>query len=413
MRTTIPLVAFAAAVLASGCARDAFNSVLPSRTGAAPQSVTAGAGYRVVYSFRGAPDGAQPEAGLFAVNGVLLGTTYSGGMGCASTSGCGTVFRVHPTGVERVLHRFAGGSDGANPLAGLVGAGGAYYGTTVNGGSGDNGTVYAVSPLGGEHVVYTFAGSPDGAKPAATLLAHSGTLYGTTYGGGVPGCVGSPTGCGTAFSVTTSGQETVLHRFGVRPDGSLPVSNLVLVRGTFYGTTTKRATNEGGGVCGAGLGCGIVFRMTASGDESVLYRFLRQPDASTPTAGLVRFNGFLYGTTPIGGASGKGTVYLVNTKGGEQVVHSFKGYGDGSNPFAGLTVFNGAVYGTTYGGGRHGKGTVFTIDASGTKTVIHHFAGGSDGANPRGRLTVLGNALYGTTRFGGAHNLGTVFTLSP
>ena len=279
--------------------------------------------------------------------------------------------------------------------------------------SGD-GTVFAVNPFGAERVVHGFTGSPDGAKPEATLLASHGALYGTTFGGGNSGCIGSPTGCGTAFRVDTSGQEAVLHRFGVRPDGSLPTSNLVAVHGTLYGTTTKRATNEGGADLRRRRRMRIVFAMTPSGNESIIYRFLKPPDASTPQAGVVFLEGLFYGTTPYGGDKGKGTVYLVNALGGEQVVHSFNGYGDGANPFGGLIFVEGSFYGTTCYGGRHGKGTVFAINASSNvKTVLHDFAGGPDGANPLGTLVLFDGALYGTAKFGGAHGAGTVFTVAP
>ncbi len=367
-----------------------------------------------MYAFEGGSDGAQPEAGLLAVNGALLGTTYAGGNASSCTGGCGTVYRVRTSGTERVLHRFSGGSDGANPMSGLVEIGQTFYGTTFNGGANRYGTVFSVNPFGSERVLHAFAGAPDGAKPEATLLAFRGALYGTTYGGGIGGCFGSPSGCGTAFRVDTAGNETVVHRFGLRPDGALPISNLIAVHGTFYGTTTKRTTNEGGGVCGAGAGCGIVFAMTPSGgDEHVVYRFLRRPDGSTPESGLVFSGGLFYGTTPYGGDKGKGTVYLVNALGGEQIVHSFNGYGDGANPFGGLVAIAGSFYGTTYSGGRHGKGTIFKIDASNAKTVLHDFAGGSDGANPLGTLVMLGGRLYGTTKFGGAHDAGTVFGVAP
>jgi len=412
LRTTFRLAACAIAL--ASCGRGDLTAALPDGAVRASRGAPA-SGYRVLYAFAGAPDGAQPESGLLAYNGVLLGTTYGGGnvSGCGNGEGCGTVFRVKTSGVEKILHRFAGGSDGANPLAGLAETGGTFYGTTQNGGSSNLGTVFSVSPLGAERTIYAFAGIPDGAKPEAELTVYRGTLFGTTYGGGISGCFGSPTGCGTAFSVRTTGQESVLHRFGVRPDGALPQTDLVMVRGTFYGTTTKRTTNEGGGICGAGDGCGVVFRMDAAGNESVVYRFLKPPDASTPESGLVPLTGLFYGTTPYGGASEKGTVYLVNASGGEQVVHSFKGYGDGANPFAGLIVAGGVLYGTTYNGGRQGDGTIFRIDGSGNKTVLHDFKGGGDGSNPRGKLAMLDGVLYGTTEFGGPHNAGTVFAVSP
>lgn len=421
MKTTLSFVAFAAIVL-SGCATGSLaptmlstpaGTALPAARAASGRRIGA-KGYRVLYSFRGAPDGAQPQAGLLPANGLLIGTTYAGGAssGCGS-SGCGTAFSVRTSGEEVVLHDFSGGADGANPVGGVTGLGGTFYGTTVGGGSGGYGTVFSLTPQGKETVIYPFTGIPDGAQPEATMTVWNGVLYGTTFGGGIGGCFGNPKGCGTAFSVTTTGSETVLHRFGVRPDGALPTASLTMVRATFYGTTSTRVTNEGGGLCGAGVGCGVVFKMTPTGNENVVYRFLAPPDGSNPAAGVTKFNGLFYGTTPYGGAFGKGTVYLANGIGGEQVVHSFKGFGDGANPIAGLTAFGGLAYGTTYSGGRYGKGTVFTVDPSGTKTVVHDFAGGRDGANPRGRLAVLGTTLYGTTQFGGTNNAGTVYQLTP
>jgi uncharacterized repeat protein (TIGR03803 family) len=418
MKTMLRFVA-AAALVSSGCARGGLPPSPPAFAGGAPASRSqdaaraVGSGYRTIYAFAGGSDGAQPEAGLLAVDGALVGTTYAGGNATNCTGGCGTVFRVRPSGTEHVLHRFSGGSDGANPMGSLVEIGQMFYGTTVSGGASNAGTVFTVNPAGAERVLYGFTGVPDGAQPKATLLAYRDALYGTTFGGGNSGCFGSTTGCGTAFRVDTGGHETVLHRFGIRPDGSQPISNLIAVHGVLYGTTTKRSTNEGGAACGAGTGCGIVFAMTPSGSESTVYRFLRPPDASTPESGLVFLEGLFYGTTPYGGGKRKGTVYLVNALGGEQVVHSFNGYGDGANPFGGLIAVHGSLYGTTYNGGRHGKGTVFAINASYEKTVLHDFAGGSDGANPLGTLVPFDGSLYGTTKFGGAQGFGTVFQVGP
>ena len=120
--------------------------------------VPVGSGYRTIYAFAGGSDGAQPEAGLLAVNGALLGTTYVGGNATSCSGGCGTVFRVRPSGTEHVLHRFSGGSDGANPLGGLVEIGQTFYGTTVNGGASSDGTVFTVNPFGAERVLYAFTG---------------------------------------------------------------------------------------------------------------------------------------------------------------------------------------------------------------------------------------------------------------
>ena len=59
-----------------------------------------------------------------------------------------------------------------------------------------------------------------------------GTLYGeATFGGSFgPGCGGL--GCGTVYSITTSGTESVLYRFAGGSDGELPGADLTNVGGT-------------------------------------------------------------------------------------------------------------------------------------------------------------------------------------
>jgi uncharacterized repeat protein (TIGR03803 family) len=97
------------------------------------------------------------------------------------------------------IYQFKGGNYGANPAGGLINVGGTFYGTTFGGGgaaacSGGCGTVYAVSPSGAERVVYTFQGGSDGARPRGNLINVAGTLYGTTGEGGFanPNCVTAP-----------------------------------------------------------------------------------------------------------------------------------------------------------------------------------------------------------------------------
>ncbi|HEV3090623.1 MAG TPA: choice-of-anchor tandem repeat GloVer-containing protein [Candidatus Cybelea sp.] len=99
---------------------------------------------RVVYSLRGGSDGAAPTSTLLLRKGELYGTASGGGGACY----CGTIFEVNAqSGKEKVLHRFAGGSDGAYPYYGLTAAAnGELYGTTVAGGSANQGTVFELTP---------------------------------------------------------------------------------------------------------------------------------------------------------------------------------------------------------------------------------------------------------------------------
>ncbi len=93
----------------------------------------------VLYSFTGGADGAETFAGVVRdEEGNLYGTTYFGGdfsgSPCTST-GCGVVFKLDTTGKESVLYAFKGGTDGANPNAGLLlGEKGNVYGTASDGG---------------------------------------------------------------------------------------------------------------------------------------------------------------------------------------------------------------------------------------------------------------------------------------
>jgi uncharacterized repeat protein (TIGR03803 family) len=151
-------------------------------------SVSAGGKEQVLYRFRGgSSDGAFPIGGLIAVKGTLYGTTYSGGSSVCNKT-CGTVYSVTTQGTEKVLHYFER-SDGAKPHAGLIFADGTLYGTTRRGGSGTGclfghksgcGTVFSLSKSGVERVLHNFAGDADGGNPVASLVDVNGTLYGTT-----------------------------------------------------------------------------------------------------------------------------------------------------------------------------------------------------------------------------------------
>ena len=147
-----------------------------------------------LYHFSG-PDGEHPNAAvlLYSAN-ILYGTTSDGG-----DSGYGVVFMLDiAAGTETILHSFTGGADGANPYASLIrDPAGNVYGTTVNGGASGKGVVFMVDASGKETTLYSFTGGTDGANPYAGLLRDSkGRLYGTTYGGGSTACSG---GCGVVF----------------------------------------------------------------------------------------------------------------------------------------------------------------------------------------------------------------------
>jgi len=319
----------------------------------------------VLYNFTGPPDGAGPTFGLLMdASGNLYGTAEGGGNLTTCYGGCGVVFKLDPSGHETVLYSFTGGTDGSGPTGVLVqDKSGNLYGTTIGGGvqtgSSGFGVVYKLDPSGHETVLYSFTGGADGAYPTGGLIRDSaGNLYGTAqYGGSFNE--------GVVFKIDTSNQEKVLYSFTGHADGGTPSSGLVQdPAGNLYGTT------EGGGNLCQQAGCGVVFKVDTNGNETVVHSF-SYPDGAFPElATLIRDPaGNLYGTTYGGGPScvffGCGVVFKLDPSGNETVLHSFTATGeDGGNPSAGLLLdASGSLYGTTVWGGTSSLGTVFKLSA--------------------------------------------------
>jgi uncharacterized repeat protein (TIGR03803 family) len=180
--------------------------------------------------------------------------------------------------------------------------------------------VFKVDTTGNETVLYSFPGGTDGANPYAGVIQDAaGNLYGTAYAGGYPRCAINPiTGhyfpCGLVFKLDSNGQETVLHSFGNgtwQEDGRFPAAALIAdPQGNLYGTTTEGGL---GSLRSCLYGCGTVFEIYAGGSGRVLYAFPTDKQSGvTPDAALVRdANGNLYGTASAGGVNNAGTVFKL------------------------------------------------------------------------------------------------------
>jgi len=332
--------------------------------------ISSSGSYKVLYTFGSSPDyndGASPEAGLVqGGDGNFYGTTLNGG-----TSGGGTVFKISPSGTLTTLHSFSNDS----PEAGLVqGSDGNFYGTTLNGGTSTNcggagcGTVFRISPSGSETNLHSFSGNPDGASPEAGLVQGSDSnFYGTTLNGGTSTNCGG--GCGTVFRITPGGAYTILYSFAGHPtDGAHPYAGLVQGSdGNFYGTTF-----DGGTSANCDSGCGTVFRVSPSGSYTILYSFGSYPTDGLGPGGLVQgSDGNIYGTTVDGGANSGGTFFRISPSGSYTNLYSFPfaGYpNDGEGPVGVVQGSDGNFYGTTGGGGTStncgtlGCGTVFKLN---------------------------------------------------
>jgi uncharacterized repeat protein (TIGR03803 family) len=410
---------------------------------------------KVIYSFAGGADGANPLSALALDSaGNLYGTTSQGG-----SKGRGTVFELKRTSdgwKEEVLYSFTGGSDGGNPEAGVIfDPAGNLYGTTGLGGTGCQstgcGTVFELKHNKDgwkEEVLYDFTGGNDGDFPTADLILDSaGNLYGTTSSGG-KGDRGqcNSEGCGAVFELTPhengSWEERTLHTFRGAPDGGIPVHGVIFdSAGNAYGVTET----GGSGLCGGKYyffqGCGIVYKLTPNSGgnwtEAAIYSFHRGAGGGFyPSGGLLLdTSGHLLGTTWNGG-NGLGTVFdLSNSQKGwlQLNPHVFYGNPDGIRPTGRLVADpKGNLFGVTtagtggrsYCGGRGNKscGVVFELEPAGnnlwTERILHTFATtGGDGTDPEAGLVFgIGGHLYGTTQYGGSgtcdSGCGTVYEVT-
>ncbi len=387
---------------------------------AAASTIAPAQTYTVLYSFGTGAHGADPWSGVVLDNaGNIYGTADQGGdYGTQCTKlGCGVVYELSPAGKETVLHKFTNtNSDGFWPTYGTVlrDASGDIYGTTVYGGPGANGIVYELKKgAKKETILHTFPSqSGDGAAPECGLIEDAaGNLFGTTFAGGASGELSA----GTVFKITNSGQESVLHSF-VGTDGFGPVAGLVEdSAGNLYGTASS----------GGSAGWGTVFKISAAGDFSVLYTFqgYLTGDGGLASAGspmVLDSAGNLYGVTTSGGNAhicpgfGCGVIFKVDPAGNETILHTFVST-DGIGPTGVVFDAAGNLWGTTTFGGTHDEGTIFKLDPSGNLTTLYSFTGDpTDGGAPFAGLTQDGAGnFYGTTSQGGKHGAGVLFKLTP
>ena len=247
-------------------------------------------------------------------------------------------------------------------------------------------------------IIYAFNGKNK--LTAGTSLARdtSGNFYGASTYGSVRNCTQGP--CGAIYKIDPQGKETTLYSFKGPPDGANPMAVVADASGTIYGTTQFGGSSTFR-YCGGG--CGTVFRLTSSGNETVLHSFTQPPrDGISPQSAVIRDSkGNLYGTTYFGGPHseygnpGEGTVFKI-ANGKESLLYSFTGGDDGGLPNAALLLRQGVLYGTTVFGGSidskqcitvlgDGCGTVFKVE-EGKESVLYRFNNKADGGSPAASL---------------------------
>ncbi|HTZ70535.1 MAG TPA: choice-of-anchor tandem repeat GloVer-containing protein, partial [Acetobacteraceae bacterium] len=230
--------------------------------------------------------------------------------------------------------------------------------------------------------LYNFTNGSDGRNPQFGLTKLGATIYGGTVYGGA-------NGQGVYFSITDSGQFTIVHTVTGNGDAT-PYEPMLAANGALYG-----------------YGCNsescVLYRMTPDGAQNIVYAFTGENAPLIPEGVPVELNGKFYGISEEGGSANAGVVFSVSKAGKMEALHTFD-VKDGADAQTGLTIMDGTLYGVTSQGGpeNSGDGTAFSVTPDGAFTLLYSFEGDAVGFSPYGTLLAVNGTLYGTTDEGGS-----------
>ncbi len=383
---------------------------------------------RILFTFDGTLDGANPSAPLIAdATGNFYGTAANG---CTYNHGC--VFKLsHPNGIwtQTILYSFSG-IDGATPGASVVlDSAGNLYGTTVLGGDFNAGIAFQLTPTTRgpwtETVLHSFGSGSDGYAPSELTLSATGEIYGITQFGGTASS--GPDNGGTVYSLTYANgawTETLLYSFPgefLGPNGDLPIGGVAIDHaGNLYGVTQA----------GGSHGKGSVFALDRAPDGTYSERIIHSfnlADGDLPNSTPVFDSaGNLYGTTYFGGdanlcpSNGCGVIYqLHKTSNGSwsEIILRELQKEDGWEA-VGPVVFDhsGNLYAAAQAGGVDSWGTILKLTPRSTapwaETIVHDFTNNPDGAVPSGVTVNSSGSIFGTTNAGGSSQMGIIFEIA-
>ncbi len=297
--------------------------------------------------FNNGRDGQQPVASLFkASDGLLYGTTYSGGI-----HGKGTIFSIDPV-TNIFTKKFDLNDSIVFPRSSFVEyPQGILIGASCAGASTDSGTIFKYDIAANSLTVLHSFTRATGYWPIQTpIIASDGKLYGVTASGGAYSY-------GVLYSLDLSTNiYTELYEFDITNGGYTQSGVMQASNGKIYGVTRYGGLTDEG----------VLFEF-----DPVLNLYTKKFDfgagisGNAPTADLVEFtDGTLYGTTIRGGASNNGTIFQFNPLNGNLNTRaSFMGATNGSVPYSKMMLSStGKLYGTTWLGGSSDVGVMYEYD---------------------------------------------------
>jgi hypothetical protein len=286
-------------------------------------------------------------------SGNIFGTTMLGGLysGTFNIYGApsGAIWEITSYGEFKDLHDFGGtvvnangapGPDGSLPSGGVVfDSYGNLYGvagyggpnqTSIQGIQAGGGMLWEITSTGLYKDLHDFGGTvtnadgtngPDGINPIGNAIIDSaGNIYGMANGGGPNSAIllGSSTGAGMLWEITSSGTYKDLHDFGGTitnangisgPDGVGPNDFTLDAAGNLYGVATFGGPNTSQG--SYPISCGMLWEIESSGTYRDIHDFggtfvnsdgTTEPDGYESYGVTLDTSGNLYGTLASGGS---------------------------------------------------------------------------------------------------------------
>jgi uncharacterized repeat protein (TIGR03803 family) len=227
--------------------------------------------YTIVYSLDQAQDGGAITNRLQrGGDGLLYGTAAYGG-----ANNAGTLFRFNTaTSTFTKLHDLGGGINGDTPYGSLCdGGNGWFYGTTYDGGTGDEGILFKYAPASNTFVKLLDYTGANGQSPwNSPVVAGADQLFGTV-------AIGGTNGSGLIYRLQPSNdlvQE--VYSFSSSIGGLLFGNVSVAGDGQLYGMSSFGGQNFEG----------TIYRLDpSSGELTTLHSFTGSTDGQTPRGDLL------------------------------------------------------------------------------------------------------------------------------